>query len=63
MIYLADLTPGRPLSNRDQSEADVNRWLFWSAYHFTPAVGVLNWENMIKASSSSVPRRQRGQAR
>jgi len=22
-----------------QARADINRWLFWSAYHFTPAIG------------------------
>jgi glutathione S-transferase len=27
----------------------VNRWLFWSAQHFTPGVGVLNRENRRKA--------------
>jgi glutathione S-transferase len=26
----------------------VNRWLFWSAHHFAPAVAVLGWENMVK---------------
>jgi glutathione S-transferase len=31
------------------ARADVNRWLFWCAQHFAPAVGILNWENSIKA--------------
>jgi glutathione S-transferase len=48
--YLADMTPGQtvyPLGARER--ADVNRWLFWSAQHFTPGVGVLNWQNRRKA--------------
>jgi glutathione S-transferase len=48
--YLADISPGQdvyPTAPRDR--ADVNRWLFWSAQHFTPGVGVLNWENRRKA--------------
>jgi glutathione S-transferase len=48
--YLADITPGQtvyPVAPRER--ADVNRWLFWSAQHFTPGVGVLNWEHRRKA--------------
>jgi glutathione S-transferase len=49
MQYLADKTPGQTLYPTDiPARADVNRWLFWSAHHFTPAVSVLNWENMVK---------------
>jgi glutathione S-transferase len=49
MQYLADKTPEQTLYPTDiQTRADVNRWLFWSAHHFTPAVSVLNWENMVK---------------
>jgi glutathione S-transferase len=47
--YLAETTPGQTLLPTDpKGRADVNRWLFWSANHFTPAIGVLNRENMIK---------------
>lgn len=49
MQYLADKTPGQtlyPIGVR--ARADVNRWLFWCAQHFTPAVSVLNWERVIK---------------
>lgn len=49
MQYLADKTPGQtiyPAENR--ARADVNRWLFWSAHHFAPAVAILNWENVVK---------------
>ena len=39
MQYLADLDAGQTVYPKDaQPRADVNRWLFWSAYHFTPAV-------------------------
>ena len=31
-----------------QARADVNRWLFWGAQHFAPAVGIFGWENFIK---------------
>jgi glutathione S-transferase len=49
MIYLAEKTPGQALyPTEPRATAEVNRWLFWCAHHFTPAVGVLNWENMVK---------------
>lgn len=49
MLYLADKTPGQTLLPTDaRGRADVTRWLFWCAYHFTPAVAVLNWEHMVK---------------
>jgi glutathione S-transferase len=49
MQYLADKTPGQTLYPQDlRARADVNRWLFWSAHHFTPAVSVLNWEHFVK---------------
>jgi glutathione S-transferase len=49
MQYLAEKTPGQSLYPGElRARADVNRWLFWSAYHFTPAVSVLGWENLVK---------------
>src|SRR5580704_6368530 len=49
MQYLADRTPGQSLYPGElRARADVNRWLFWSAHHFTPAVSVLGWENFVK---------------
>jgi glutathione S-transferase len=49
MQYLADAPGGEDLyPTARQPRADVNRWLFWNAYHFQPGVGVLNWENMVK---------------
>lgn len=50
MQYLADLTPGQTLYPADnQARADVNRWLFWCGQDFMPGIGILNWENSIKA--------------
>jgi glutathione S-transferase len=49
MQYLADKTPGQALyPEAIQARADVNRWLFWSAHHFTPAISVLGRENLVK---------------
>ena len=49
MEYLADKTPGQSLlSTHARPRADVSRWLFWSAQHFSAAIGILNWENAVK---------------
>jgi len=49
MQYLADKAPGQALYPLEvQARADVNRWLFWSAYHFTPAVGFISRERITK---------------
>ena len=49
MAYLADQAAEPTLYPRDlQARADVNRWLFWSAYHFTPAVGFISRERISK---------------
>lgn len=49
MQYLAVRTPGQSLFPMGpQPRADVNRWMFWSAQHFQPAVSVLRWEHQIK---------------
>jgi glutathione S-transferase len=49
MQYLADGTPGQTLYPIvRQARADVNRWLFWNANHFGPAIGILNRENWAK---------------
>jgi glutathione S-transferase len=31
-----------------RERADVNRWLFWSAQHWAPAIGMLAWEIHFK---------------
>lgn len=49
MQYLADITPGQTLyPQAAQARADVNRWLFWSAHHWSPTIGVFTWERVIK---------------
>lgn len=49
MQYLADCTPGQSLYPQDATvRADVNRWMFWAAQHFGPAIGALVWENVWK---------------
>ncbi|MGC8519511.1 MAG: glutathione S-transferase family protein [Steroidobacteraceae bacterium] len=49
MQYLAELTPGQRLyPPQPQPRADVNRWLFWSAYHLSPTVRDLYFERGIK---------------
>ncbi len=50
MQYLADKTSGQSLYPTElKARADVNRWLFCSVSHFSPAISVLTWENVIKA--------------
>ncbi len=49
MQYLADSKPGQKLYPLDPlARADVNRWMFWSNQHFSPAVGVIVWQNVWK---------------
>ena len=49
MQYLADRSPDQTLYPHDaRARADINRWLFWSAYHFTPAVGFISRERVSK---------------
>jgi glutathione S-transferase len=50
MQYLADKTSGQSLYPTDpRARADVNRWLFWAGQHFTPAVGIFFYENVVKS--------------
>ncbi len=59
MQYLADRSPGQSIYPQEvRARADVNRWLFWSAYHFTPAVGLISRERLSKrmvGGGSDVP--------
>jgi glutathione S-transferase len=49
MQYLADKTPGQSLYPQEpRARADVNRWLFWDTAHFSPGVGPLIYENLIR---------------
>lgn len=49
MQYLAEQTPGQTLWPAEaRARADVNRWMFWNAHHFQPAVSVLVWERVVR---------------
>lgn len=49
MMYLADKRQGNTLYSSDlRARADVNRWLFWQASHWGPAIGALTFENVLK---------------
>lgn len=49
MKYLCEKTPGNTLYPTElRARTDVDRWMFWAAAHFTPAIATLNYENMLK---------------
>ncbi len=49
MQYLADVGPGEDIYPREAAaRADVNRWLFWSAAHFAPALAPFIRERVSK---------------
>jgi glutathione S-transferase len=49
MQYLASKKPESGLLPRDeQQRADVTRWQFWDAAHFSPQLGTLAFEKMLK---------------
>ena len=49
MQYLASKKPESGLLPRDEAaRADVTRWQFWDASHFSPQLGTLAFEKMIK---------------
>lgn len=49
MQYLATKKPESGLLPRDeQARADVTRWQFWDAAHFSPQLGTLAFEKIIK---------------
>jgi glutathione S-transferase len=49
MQYLASKKPESGLLPRDEAaRADVTRWQFWDSSHFSPQVGTLAFEKMIK---------------
>jgi glutathione S-transferase len=50
MQYLASKKRESGLLPRDEQEcADVTRWQFWDAAHFSPQLGTLTFEKIIKA--------------
>jgi glutathione S-transferase len=49
MQYLASKAPESGLLPRDeQARADVTRWQFWDAAHFSPQLGTLTFQKIIK---------------
>jgi glutathione S-transferase len=49
MQYLASKKPQSGLLGRDEgARADVVRWQFWDASHFSPPLGTLTFEKLIK---------------
>jgi glutathione S-transferase len=49
MQYLASKKPESGLLPRDEAaRADVTRWQFWDAAHFSPQMGTLGYEKLIK---------------
>ncbi|MEI9938235.1 MAG: glutathione S-transferase family protein [Pseudomonadota bacterium] len=49
MQYLASKKPESGLLPRDEAaRADVTRWQFWDASHFSPQLGTIVFEKMIK---------------
>jgi glutathione S-transferase len=49
MQYLASKKPEAGLLGRDeQQRADVTRWQFWDAAHFSPQVGTLVFQRLLK---------------
>lgn len=49
MQYLADKHGAADLYPKGLKErADINRWMFFGAQHFAPAIGILTWEYLWK---------------
>lgn len=49
MQYLASKKPEAGLLGRDeQQRADVTRWQFWDAAHWSPALGTLTFQRFLK---------------
>ncbi|WP_395404698.1 glutathione S-transferase family protein [Pseudoduganella sp. UC29_106] len=55
MQYLADKAGGHSLYPTElKARADVNRWMFWGAQHFSAAISVYCWENLWKKMVTGV---------
>jgi glutathione S-transferase len=49
MQYLCSRKPGTSLYPTDPKvQADINRWMFWQSGHLNAAVGVIQFERMVK---------------
>ena len=50
MQYLADVTPGQKLMPTElPARAHAQKWLYWTASHWSAAAAQLNFENFLKA--------------
>lgn len=38
-----------------RGRADIDRWMFWNAQHFQPAIGIFVWENLVKGMIGQGP--------
>lgn len=47
MQYLASVKPGL-LASDERGRADIARWQFWDAEHFSPPLGTLAFEKLLK---------------
>ena len=49
MMYLADGTPGQRLYPTERiARAQTNKWLIWTAAHWSPTIATLNFERFLK---------------
>ncbi|WP_342118300.1 glutathione S-transferase family protein [Pseudoduganella sp. OTU4001] len=49
MQYVADKAGAEELYPKElKARADINRWMFFGAQHFSPAIGILTWEYLWK---------------
>jgi glutathione S-transferase len=56
MQYLASKKPEAGLVPRDEAaRADVTRWQFWDAAHFSPQLGTMTFEKIIKPMMGGEP--------
>ena len=56
MQYLASKKPESGLLPRDeQARADVTRWQFWDSSHFSPQLGTLAFQRILKAAFGMGP--------
>ena len=55
MLYLVAQAANQTFYPADlASQAQVNRWMFWCAAHFQPAISVLNRERFVNEISKEV---------
>lgn len=56
MQYLCDKAGNTTIYPQDAKiRADINRWQFWEACHFSPPCNTLMWENLLKKMFNAGP--------